>query len=124
MNNDLERYENMLVVFPETLTVTGNFGLGRFGEVVLSSDGRRVSSKTISIAQIRRARWRLQTGNPRRYVILDDGLSIQNPDPTPYFNASTTRRVGDTTTGLQGVLTFDFSEYRVQPTVAPVFVVR
>ncbi|HKP73583.1 MAG TPA: ExeM/NucH family extracellular endonuclease, partial [Pyrinomonadaceae bacterium] len=32
-----------------------------------------------------------------------------------------TRRAGDTVTGLTGVLTFDFSEYRLQPTVAPVF---
>ncbi|HEV2829766.1 MAG TPA: ExeM/NucH family extracellular endonuclease, partial [Pyrinomonadaceae bacterium] len=60
--------------------------------------------------------------NPRRYVVLDDGRSIQNPDPTPYFGPDNTRRVGDSVTGLTGVLTFDFSEYRLQPTVAPVFV--
>ncbi|MDQ3009490.1 MAG: ExeM/NucH family extracellular endonuclease, partial [Acidobacteriota bacterium] len=121
VNNDLERYENMLVVFPETLTVTGNFGLGRFGELVLSSDGRLFQQNNFDRTNSAGA---LATAdlNQRRYVVLDDGLSIQNPDPTPYYDANNTRRVGDTTTGLQGVLTFDFSEYRVQPTTAPVFV--
>jgi predicted extracellular nuclease len=121
VNNDLERVENMLVTFPETLTVTGNFTLGRFGEAVLSSDGRLFQQnnfdRTNSVAALAVAAL-----NPRRYVVLDDGLSIQNPDPTPYFNASNTRRVGDTVTGLTGVLTFDFSEYRLEPTTAPVFV--
>jgi uncharacterized protein len=120
VNNDLERFENMLVSFPETLTVTGNFGLGRFGELVLSSDGREFqqnnfdrpnSPGALAVADL----------NARRYVILDDGLSLQNPDPTPYLGPDNTRRVGDTVAALQGVLTFDFSQYRVEPTVAPVF---
>ena len=37
VNGDLEQFENMLVVFPETLTVSGNFNLGRFGELWLLS---------------------------------------------------------------------------------------
>ena len=41
-DGDFERVENMLVTFPETLTVSGNFNLGRFGELVLSSDGQQV----------------------------------------------------------------------------------
>ncbi len=121
VNNDLERVENMLVTFPETLTVSGNFGQGRFGELVLSSDGRLYQQNSFdrpgtagSIA--------VQALNLRRYVVLDDGKSGQNLDPTPYFNATPTRRVGDTTTGLTGVLTFDFSEYRLQPTGPVTFV--
>lgn len=35
-----ERYEGMLVKFPEKLTVTEHFLLGRFGEVLVSSGGR------------------------------------------------------------------------------------
>ena len=54
--------------------------------------------------------------------MLDDGDTAQNPDPTPYFDVVPTRRVGDTVTGLTGVLTFSFSEYRIQPTSAPIFV--
>ncbi|MBO9323311.1 MAG: endonuclease, partial [Roseiflexus sp.] len=36
----LERYEGMLVRFPQTLYVTEHFQLGRFGQVVLSSGAR------------------------------------------------------------------------------------
>ena len=35
-----ERYEGMLVRMPQTLSVTEHFQLGRFGEVLVSSDGR------------------------------------------------------------------------------------
>jgi predicted extracellular nuclease len=121
VNNDLERVENMLVAFPETLTVTGNFTLGRFGEAVLSSDGRLFQQNSFDRPGTA-ASIAVQALNLRRYVLLDDGKSAQNPDPTPYFNATPTRRVGDTTTGLTGVLTFDFSEYRLQPTGTVTFV--
>jgi len=121
VNGDLEQFENMLVVFPETLTVSGNFTLGRFGELWLSSDGRMFQQNTFD-----------RTGTPasiaaeelnlRRYIVLDDGRSVQNPDPTPYTDINNTRRLGDTVAGLEGVLGFDFSEYRLQPTIPPVFV--
>ncbi len=35
----LEQYEGMLVRLPQTMYVTEHFQLGRFGQVVLSSDG-------------------------------------------------------------------------------------
>ncbi|MBC8032046.1 MAG: ExeM/NucH family extracellular endonuclease [Pyrinomonadaceae bacterium] len=114
-NNDLERVENMLVRFPETLTITGNFLLGRFGELVLSSDGRLFQEHNFDRPGSAGANAAI-LAEPLRYVLLDDGKSIQNPDPTPYFDANNTRRVGDTVTGLTGVLTYDFSEYRIQPT--------
>ncbi|MBA3243222.1 MAG: Ig-like domain-containing protein, partial [Acidobacteria bacterium] len=120
VNNDLERYEHMLAIFPETLTVTGNFNLGRFGELVLSSDGREFQETNFNRPNSPGA---LATRdlNERRYVVLDDGRATSNPDPTPYFDANNTRRTGDTVANLTGILTFDFSEYRVEPTVAPTF---
>ena len=39
-NGYLERYEGMLVTFPETLTVGQTFFLGRYGQITLSSEGR------------------------------------------------------------------------------------
>ncbi len=38
--DDFERYEGMLVTFPQELTVTELFQLGRFGQVTVSSGGR------------------------------------------------------------------------------------
>ena len=120
VNNDLERYENMLVTVSETLTVTGNFNLGSLGELVVSSDGRLFQQnnfdRTNSAAALAAANL-----NQLRYVLLDDARTVQNPDPTPYFSASNTRRVGDTVAGMTGVLTFDAGQYRLQPTVAPNF---
>jgi predicted extracellular nuclease len=118
VNNDLERFENMLTTFPETLTVTGNFTWGRFGELVLSADGRAFQQNSFDRPNSAGALARASL-NARAYIVLDDGQSIQNPNPIPYISPDNTRRTGDTTTGLTGVLTFDFSEYRVQPT-APV----
>jgi predicted extracellular nuclease len=121
VNNDLERYEDMLTVFPETLTVTGNFTWGRFGELVLSSDARLYQQNSFDRPNTAGALARADL-NARAYVVLDDGLSVQNPNPIPYQSPDNTRRAGDTVTGLTGILTFDFSEYRVQPTAPVTFV--
>ncbi|RIH78721.1 Lamin Tail Domain protein [Calidithermus terrae] len=113
---DLERYEGMLVSFPETLTVTEVFNLARFGEVTLSSDGRQYNPTNGNGLGDSPAL------NPRRRILLDDASTAQNPATIPYLSGpgpDGTRRVGDTVTGLSGVLTFGFSAYRVQP-VGPV----
>ena len=39
---DAERYEGMLVTIPQTLTVTGNYALERYGTLTLSANGRLI----------------------------------------------------------------------------------
>ncbi|NJN44105.1 MAG: hypothetical protein HC806_04805 [Anaerolineae bacterium] len=75
----LERYEGMLVNFPQTLYVTEHFQLGRFGQVVLSSDGR-LQQPTNVVAPGAPA-LALQAQNNLNRIILDDALQNQNPDP-------------------------------------------
>ena len=117
---DWERHEGMLVQFPQQLTVTEVFTLARFGEVMLSINGRQwipthlVEPGAPAIA--------LQDLNNRSRILLDDANNQQNIDPTRYpdgpggLSASNTLRVGDTVAGsLTGVLDFRFSVYRVQP---------
>ncbi len=125
VEGELERYEGMLVNIPETLTVSEVFNLGRFGETMLSTDGRLFQPTNFLEPST-------APGSPvqqefdsilRRKILLDDGLNIQNPNPIPYLSADNTRRLGDTVNGLTGILDFRFSEYRVQPTIAPVFTV-
>ena len=113
---DLEAYEGMLVTFAQELTVTETFGLGRFGELLLSSGGRLFNPTSGG-------------GTPeeiaRRRLLLDDGSSRQNPTPLPVLSSpgpEGTRRVGDTVSGLTGVLSFLFSEYRLYATAEPGFV--
>jgi predicted extracellular nuclease len=120
VEGDLERYEGMLVNIPETLTVSEVFNLGRFGEIMLSEGGRLFTPTSHNPAGSPAAVAEADA-NLRRKILLDDGLNIQNPNPIPYLGADNTRRVGDTVNGLTGILDFRFAEYRVQPTVAPVF---
>ncbi len=124
---DAERYEGMAVVLSQTLTVTEVFNLGRFGEVLLSSGGRLMTPTNVvdpgapAIA--------LQAANDLNRIVLDDGRTSQNPDPTPYMfddpntpAVDSTLRVGHTLTGLAGVMHFAFGAYRIQPVGTPAFV--
>ncbi|MEF2280306.1 ExeM/NucH family extracellular endonuclease [Deinococcus sp. YIM 134068] len=112
---DLERFEGMRVEFAQTLTVTEVYGLGRYGEVELAGGGRLFTPTNGNVTTTPEA-------NAARRVLLDDGSTRQNPNPIPYLGAEGTRRVGDTVTGLTGVLGYGFGEYRVQPTGAVSFV--
>ncbi len=131
--NNLESFEGMLVNFPETLTVTENFNLARFGEVLLSADGRLFNptnsidptdiptSETENDENNVAAVTAQQEFNDRNQILLDDTRNTQNPTTIPFLRGGDTLRIGDTTTDLSGVLGFGFGSYRVQPTVDPVF---
>ena len=116
-----ERYEGMLVRFPQTLTVTETFTLGRFGEVRLSQGGRLYTPTAVTTPGAAAAA--VDDLNRRRSFVLDDGDNQQNIDPTRHpvggLTATNTLRSGYTTEGLTGVFDERFSTYRVQP-VGPV----
>jgi len=133
--SDLEKYEGMLVRFPQTLTVTETFTLGRFGEVSLSAGGRIFNPTNFIDPNDNPASGTNSTGtsnvaavtaqqdlNNRSRILLDDGSSVQNPPIIPFLNpADTTLRIGSSINSLTGVLDFAFSNYRLQPTVTPSF---
>jgi len=126
---ELERYEGMLVRIVSTMTVAQNYFLGRYGQATLSSDGRLFQPTQLHRAGSADA-IALAAENARRAIVLDDGSSNQNPDPVPYLAADGTMRAGDTVTNLTGVIdhglvTSDSAgprDYKINPTVAPVFV--
>lgn len=122
----LERYEGMLVRLPQTMYVTEHFQLGRFGQVVLSSDGR-LQQPTNVVAPGAPA-LALQAQNDLNKIILDDASQVQNPDPILFarggqpLSASNTLRGGDTATGIVGVLNYTWAgnsasgnAYRIRP---------
>jgi len=119
----LERYEGMLVSLPQTLTVTENYSLGRYGEVLVSSGGRlftpthRVSPGSAAVAQ--------QAANDLNQLVIDDGSALLNPDPivypSPGLSAVNTLRSGDMVTGVTGVISYTASAYRLHPTQLPLF---
>jgi predicted extracellular nuclease len=113
---DLEWFEGMSIEIPQQLSVSGNFTLGRFGEVDLSINGP-LDNPTNVVAPGAAAN-ALQDLNDRSRIQLDDGSTIQNPVPVPpHFAADGTLRTGDTVDGsLTGVLSYSFGAYEVQPT--------
>jgi uncharacterized protein len=122
----LERYEGMLVRFPQTLTVTEHFQLGRFGQVVMSSNGRL--AQPTNVVAPGAAALALQAQNNLNRLIVDDALQNQNADPILFgrggnpLSAGNTLRGGDQATGMVGVLTFTWAgnaasgnAYRLRP---------
>ncbi len=126
---DLERYEGMLVQIDTPLTASQNFFQGRYGQVTLSANGRLIKptnlyrpGTALALSQ--------QDLNARSSIMLDDGSSLQNPDPTPYIGADNTLRAGDTLpAGLTGVIDYGLATnintglamYRIHPATPPVF---
>jgi uncharacterized protein len=124
-----ERYEGMLVRLTQTLTVTEHFQLGRFGQVVLSVNGRL--AQPTNVVAPGAAAQALQQQNALSRIILDDTQNGQNADPIVFgrgglpLSAANTLRGGDTVSGAVGVMTFTWagnaasgSSWRVRPLAA------
>lgn len=118
-----ERFEGMLVTLPQTLTVTDNYDYGVFGEVILSNG--RLSIPTNIAAPGAPAQAQAEA-NRLNQIVLDDGVSTQYPDPTPYLiggdAVNRTLRAGSTTTGVTGILDNRFGTYVIEPVFVPTFV--
>ena len=98
-----EPVENMLLTFPQPLTVSEHYNLGRYGEVTVSSGGR--------LFQPTDRRGVDAALNARRSLLIDDGSSRENPATLPPIV-----RTGDLAVGITGVLGYGFGTYRLQPT--------
>jgi uncharacterized repeat protein (TIGR01451 family) len=122
--DDYEKSEGMLVQFSQELAVTEVYNLGRFDEVWLAQGGPLFNPTNVVTPGS--AANTMQAENDLRRLLLDDGSTVQNPDPIAYpdpgLSAVNTLRIGDTTTGLVGVLSYAFGDYRLQPTSTPTFV--
>lgn len=129
VNDELERYEGMLVTLRGPLTVSQNFFLGRYGQLTLSAGGR-LETPTNRHRPGPEAQ-ALADANARARILLDDATSIQNPNPTPYLAADNTVRAGDIVASVTGVIDYGlatnsntgFGDYKIQPS-APVVVTR
>ncbi|MDQ3003778.1 MAG: ExeM/NucH family extracellular endonuclease, partial [Chloroflexota bacterium] len=118
-----EPYEGMLVRFPQSLVIAEYFNYGRFGEMVLAlplaGESRPFSGTAIdepgAAANARTA------ANALSRITLDDAQSAQNPPALRHpnglpFSLTNLFRGGDTVQNAVGVLSFDFSLYRIVPT--------
>ncbi|CAM2179722.1 TPA: ExeM/NucH family extracellular endonuclease [Burkholderia orbicola] len=125
--NAFAAYEGMLVRLPQTLSVTDNYELGRYGSVMLSNGRLRTPTSVVPPAQ---AQTQIDA-NARNRLILDDGSNKQNPATVPYpapgLSAANTLRAGYTVRDVEGVLEVRYGAWRVQPlpgAAVPVFDAR
>jgi len=128
--DDLERFEGMRVRFPQPLTVTDVYGLGRFGEVALAAGGRHW--QPTQVAAPGAPALAVAAANARDRILLDDDSLAQDPDPIPWardgapLNAANTLRAGDLALDVAGVLGWSWggapaspAAWRVRPAGTP-----
>ncbi len=118
-----ERYEGMLVRFPQDLVISEHFNYDRYGEIVLAlplpGEERPFTGTAIDEPGV--AANARTLANSLRRITLDDVNSAQNPallrhpngDP---FSLANRFRIGDTVTNTFGILGYDYDLYRVLPT--------
>lgn len=115
-----ERYEGMLIEL-QSLTVTDNFRLGRFGQIRLATHLLAQPTNVVAPGAAANA---LQDLNNRSYITLDDARTFQNADPmvypSPELSYTNTLRGGDTVAQLIGIIDHfnadAADDYRLQPT--------
>lgn len=130
---DLEAFEGMLVDIAGPLTVTDLFNLDRFGEIHLVSGGVPQQFTNINAPDAAGLDAYLRDLGSRS-IMLDDGQTVQNPDPIRYpppglpNTVGAVVRSGDDVTGVVGNLRYSRGSggsgdalYRLMPTGEPVF---
>lgn len=110
---DLEAWEGMLVTLQDAVQISEQYQLDRFNEIRVTAGSRPVQFTQLNTpdAQLLDL-WARDQG--ARTLIYDDGLNVQNANVSllqafaPYNEASA-RRMGDTATGLTGVLDYKWA---------------
>lgn len=118
---DLERFEGMLVTFPQTMTVSQLRNLERFGEIMLREGGRQHSYTNLNVPDVAGFAAHLE-GLASEQIFLDDGQRNNNPGNAVFV------RGGDEISDLTGVLRYSRGSgssgteaFRLMPTVEPSF---
>jgi len=121
--DEFERYEGMLVRFPQSLVIAEYFNFDRFGEIVLAQplDDLERPFQPTSYVEPGPAVDPVADAIERSRITLDDARSSQNPDPARHpngaeFTLDNRFRGGDTVQNAVGVLDYRFGKYRIQPT--------
>ena len=109
-----ERLEGMRIVAPGELAAMENRNVDDFGEVLLASGGPLFTPT--EIAEPGAPAVELAADNASRSILLDDGRDGTGREPIRHIAPGDTVRRGDTVTALEGVLSFGFGVYRIQPT--------
>ena len=132
--NELEKYEGMLVTFTNEFTVTENRLVKTYGSLRLSADGLLMNPTQMVDVKDEVKTENTSTGkdnvaamdafladNKAKSIVLDDARSSKNASPIAYLDENNTILAGTKVTGVEGVLDFSFGDYKIQPTKQPQF---
>ena len=115
---DWERYEGMAIRISAPLTVSGNDGLSRYGELTASFDGRLFQATEIALPGAPAER--INEENARRTLLLDDNRTSKNPRNLWFLpnelGDSDPVRAGSVLRNVVGVLDQRRGQYRLQLT--------
>jgi endonuclease/exonuclease/phosphatase len=114
---DWERYEGMLLKFPQSLTILDSHNFDRYGELIYGTQRQWTPTGVTDPGQSAND---LLTSNNADRLTVDDGRSSQNPTPAMHPNGKPMAkdnyfRTGDQVANLTGVLGYNFGSYRLQP---------
>ena len=110
-----EPFENMLVAPTGDYLVASFHELDRFGSVWLSA-GTAPLVKATAVERPGPAADAIAASNAARRIVLDDGVSSQNPIPQPYVDPADEVRTGDVAAfDVPVVLSEGFGLWRFQP---------
>jgi len=113
-----ERYEGMLLRFPQALTILDAHNFDRCADPPSARAPHWAPPSIVAPGQP--ANDLLASNNTDR-LLVDDGRSSQNPSPAIHPDGKPMAqdnyfRSGDQVTNLTGILSYDFESYRLQPT--------
>jgi predicted extracellular nuclease len=116
---DFERFEGMLVTIPQDLVISEYYNFDRYGEIVLTTERFMTYTAANEPSTGGFAAW--QDAFKLNSITLDDGRESQNPDPAIHpngleFTLENRFRGGDLVSDVTGVMDYEFSKYRIQPT--------
>lgn len=109
-----ESLEGMLVHFDQTLVVTAQNDLARYGSLKLASARLFNPTNARSIDEVKAAPLVVAS------IGLDDGSDDSYPKQNRYLDKDGTLRTGATVTGLTGIVSEYNGAYRIEPTIDPV----
>jgi hypothetical protein len=121
-SNALEALESMRVQFSQKLSIVYNHELGRTGALTLSSSGIQLQYTELNLPNVQAFEpYRAQKFRER--IVLDDpyGNSYHTPVYHLRSNLGNMLRLGNSITGLSGIIEHSAGSYRIRPLAPVVF---
>ncbi len=113
-----ETVEGMVLDFDQTLYVSNNYDLRRYGQLSLTPKRNYIPTNQFILDS---DKYEALVQENSYKLILDDASTTSYPSPIPFLDANGTRRTGERINNLQAVVDYQTNKYVVYPIQSPVF---